>query len=50
MERPESGYPPYNIEKTGEDQYRIVLAVAGFTKSDIEVVQEQNRLSVHPRR
>jgi molecular chaperone IbpA len=46
MERPESGYPPYNIEKTGEDQYRIVLAVAGFTKCDIEVVQAQNRLTV----
>ena len=46
MERPEAGYPPYNIEKTGEDQYRIVLAVAGFTKDDIELVQEQNRLTV----
>jgi len=46
LERPETGYPPYNIEKVGEDQYRIVMAVAGFGKDDIELVQEQNRLSV----
>ena len=46
LERPETGYPPYNIEKVGEDQYRIVMAVAGFSKDDVEIVQEQNRLSV----
>ncbi|CAN0507537.1 unnamed protein product, partial [Phaeothamnion confervicola] len=46
VERPETGYPPYNIEKVGEDQYRIVMAVAGFGMDDIEIVQEQNRLSV----
>jgi molecular chaperone IbpA len=46
LERPETGYPPYNIEKVGEDQYRIVMAVAGLGKDDIELVQEQNRLSV----
>jgi molecular chaperone IbpA len=46
FERPEPGYPPYNIEKVGEDQYRIVMAVAGFDKDDVEIVQEQNRLSV----
>jgi molecular chaperone IbpA len=46
LERPEAGYPPYNIEKVGEDQYRIVMAVAGFAKDDVEVVQEQNRLTV----
>ena len=46
LERPETGYPPYNIEKVGEDQYRIVMAVAGFGKDDVEIVQEQNRLSV----
>ena len=39
-------WPPYNIEKVGEDQYRIVMAVAGFSKDDVEIVQEQNRLSV----
>jgi molecular chaperone IbpA len=46
LAREEGGYPPYNIEKVGEDQYRIVMAVAGFGKDDIDIVQEQNRLSV----
>ena len=46
LERPQTTYPPYNIEKVGEDQYRIVMAVAGFGKDDVEIVQEQNRLSV----
>ena len=46
LERPEPGYPPYNIEKIGEDQYRIVMAVAGFAKEDVDLVQEQNRLTV----
>ena len=46
LERPEAGYPPYNIEKVGEDQYRIVMAVAGFGKDGVELVQEQNRLSI----
>lgn len=46
LERPETGYPPYNIEKVGEDQYRIVMAVAGFGKDDVEIVQEQSRLTV----
>jgi len=46
LQRPESGYPRYNIEKIGEDQYRIVMAVAGFGKDDIEIVREQNLLSV----
>jgi len=46
LERPEAGYPPYNIEKVGEDQYRIVMAVAGFAKDDVELFQEQNRLTI----
>ena len=49
MQREESGYPPYNIEKIGEDQYRIVMAVAGFGKDDIDIVQEQNQLTVRGR-
>lgn len=49
MERVESGYPPYNIEKCGENEYRIVLAVAGFTREDIEIVCEQNLLTVRGR-
>jgi molecular chaperone IbpA len=49
LERPETGYPPYNIEKHGEDQYRIVMAVAGFGKDEVELVQEQNRLTIRGR-
>ena len=40
------GWPPYDIEKIGEDQYRIVMAVAGFRPEDIEVTVQQNRLQV----
>jgi molecular chaperone IbpA len=46
MQREEIGYPPYNIEKCGEDHYRIVMAVAGFGKDDIEIITEQNLLTV----
>ena len=44
--RPESTYPPYNIEKCGEDRYRIILALAGFTREDVGIVLEHNRLFV----
>jgi molecular chaperone IbpA len=47
--RAESTYPPYNIEKCGEDRYRIVLALAGFTRDDVEIVLEQSRLFVRGR-
>lgn len=46
LARDESGYPPYNIEKIGDDAYRIVMALAGFSRDDIEIVSERNRLSV----
>jgi molecular chaperone IbpA len=49
LERDEGGYPPYNIEKAGEDAYRIVMALAGFSKDDIEVVTENNRLTIRGR-
>jgi len=39
-------YPPYNIEKAGEDSYRIVMAVAGFGEADIEVTAKENSLVV----
>ena len=39
-------YPPYNIEMTGEDKYRITMAVAGFGDDDIEITSEQNKLTV----
>jgi molecular chaperone IbpA len=46
QQREDVGNPPYNIEKVGEDQYRIVMALAGFGKDDVTIVQERNRLSV----
>ena len=40
-------YPPYNIELTSEDAYRITLAVAGFAQDDLDVsIEEQNLLVV----
>jgi len=39
-------YPPYNIERSGEDVYRITLALAGFAPEDIAVTAEQNTLAV----
>jgi HSP20 family molecular chaperone IbpA len=40
------GYPPYNIERTGETRLRITLAVAGFTRDDLEIHLEDNQLTV----
>lgn len=40
------GYPPYNIEVTGEDTYEITMAVAGFRDAEVEVVVKDNILSV----
>jgi molecular chaperone IbpA len=37
-------YPPYNIEKTGQDSYRIVMAVAGFAESELDLTQQENPL------
>jgi molecular chaperone IbpA len=42
----EDNYPPYNIERTGEDRYQISLAVAGFTPEEITITAEQNVLTV----
>ncbi len=44
------GYPPFDIERHGEDGYRITLAVAGFRPDDIEIVAQQNQLTVTGRR
>ena len=44
--RGETNWPPYNIERLGEDQYRITMAVAGFAPDDIELVQQQSSLFV----
>lgn len=40
------GYPPYNIEKTGEDAYRITVAVAGFTEADLSIETKDGELVV----
>lgn len=39
-------YPPYNIEKTGEDAYTIVMAVAGFTMNDLTITAQGENLTV----
>jgi len=39
-------YPPYNIELTGEDAYRISMAVAGFADAELTIQVEDNKLSV----
>ena len=39
-------YPPYNIERVGEDEYRITMAVAGFCAADISIEVKGNALSV----
>jgi molecular chaperone IbpA len=40
------GYPPFNIEQIGEDQFRIELAVAGFSQDDLTIEFKQNSLIV----
>jgi molecular chaperone IbpA len=42
-------YPPYNIEKTGDDSYRLTMAVAGFRPSDIDITVKDNALLVSGR-
>lgn len=42
-------YPPYNIEKLGEDDYRITVAVAGFGPDDLEVTQKESALVIQGR-
>ncbi len=43
-------YPPYNIEKTGEDSYRITLAVAGFSQDELSISTLPNQLVVSGKR
>jgi molecular chaperone IbpA len=42
----EDHYPPYNIERTGEDHYAITLALAGFAPDEVTITAEQNVLTV----
>ena len=43
----QSTYPPYNIELLAEDKYRITMAIAGFSKDDINIVVEDNTLVIN---
>ncbi len=42
-------YPPYNIEQVEENQYRITMAVAGFSENELEITSEQNTLVISGR-
>jgi HSP20 family molecular chaperone IbpA len=44
-----NGYPPYNIEQVGEDRLRITLAVAGFSRDDLEITAENRQLVIRGR-
>lgn len=44
------GYPPYNIERLGESDYRITMAVAGFAESDLSLEVKQNVLTISGKR
>ena len=39
-------YPPYNIERIGEDRYQVFLSLAGFTSDEVTITAEQNVLTV----
>ena len=39
-------YPPYNIELVSEDKYRIVMALAGFDRSEVEIITERDSLQI----
>ena len=41
-----NSYPPYNIRTTGEDNYQITMAIAGFSEDEIDITSEQNRLVI----
>ena len=40
------GYPPYNIERTGENEYRITVAVAGFGENELSIESKENTLTI----
>jgi len=40
------GYPPYNIERTGDNEYRVTVAVAGFNEPELSVVAKENTLTI----
>ncbi|NVN85322.1 MAG: Hsp20 family protein [Rhodopseudomonas sp.] len=40
------GYPPYNIERTGENDYRVSVAVSGFSQNELSIVAKENTLTI----
>jgi molecular chaperone IbpA len=40
------GYPPYNIERTGENSYRVTVAVSGFSQAELSIVAKENTLTI----
>ncbi|WP_349920454.1 Hsp20 family protein [Aeromonas veronii] len=50
LEHKTSAYPPYNIEKRGQDGYRITLAVAGFEREELELETENGTLKIKGRK
>jgi molecular chaperone IbpA len=46
----DDNYPPYNIERSSEDAYRITLAVSGFAPDEVTVTAEQNSLTIEGRK
>lgn len=49
-QEPAGGYPPYNIEQLGEHEYRIELAVAGFSEDDLDIQVQENVLTIAGKR
>lgn len=45
----DSAYPPYNIVKVSEDQYRITMAVAGFAEDELDITSKENQLIIQGR-
>jgi molecular chaperone IbpA len=43
---PAPNYPPYNIERTGDNAYRVTLAVAGFSKNELSIETRENALTI----
>jgi molecular chaperone IbpA len=46
----DDNYPPYNIERSSDDHYRITLALAGFAPEDVSLTAEQNTLTIEGRK
>lgn len=46
LETPSNGYPPYNIETTDDNSYRITMAVAGFSEDELNIESKQDQLVI----